>query len=86
MPELSFGTHFFQDLVETEIFYVAIFPEKAGAHYDPSWMTALSDIFVPELPEYGKYKGVIGVYDVKGKGLKILSDVMAQKIVCYYAG
>jgi hypothetical protein len=26
MPELSFGTHFFRDLVETDIFYVAIFP------------------------------------------------------------
>ncbi len=26
MPELSFGTHFFQDLVENRIFFVAIFP------------------------------------------------------------
>ncbi len=28
MPELSFGTHFFQDLVETNIFYIALFPDK----------------------------------------------------------
>jgi len=27
-PELSFGTHFFQDLVETGIFYVALNPER----------------------------------------------------------
>lgn len=25
MPELSYGSHFFQDLVETGIFYVAMF-------------------------------------------------------------
>lgn len=86
MPELSFGTHFFQDLVETEIFYVAIFPEKPGTYYNAAWMAPLKDIFTAELPEYEKYKGVIGVYDVKERGLKMLSDVMAQKMVCYYAG
>ena len=26
IPELSYGTHFFQDLVETDIFYIALFP------------------------------------------------------------
>ena len=30
-PELSFGTHFFQDLVETSIFYAAIFPRRKHA-------------------------------------------------------
>ena len=84
MPELSFGTHFFQDLVETEIFYVAIFPEKPDTYYDTSWMQPVEDIFVSELPEYSKYKGVIGVYNVKERGLKMLSDVMMQKMVCYY--
>lgn len=29
-PELSYGSHFFQDLVESEIFYVGIFPDKKG--------------------------------------------------------
>jgi hypothetical protein len=27
MPELSFGSHFFQDLVEADIFYLALFPD-----------------------------------------------------------
>jgi len=31
IPELSFGTHFFQDLVETDIFYVALFPGKKAS-------------------------------------------------------
>jgi hypothetical protein len=29
VPELSYGTHFFQDLLETDIFYAAIFPEAS---------------------------------------------------------
>ena len=28
VPELSYGSHFFQDLVETGIFYVALFDNK----------------------------------------------------------
>jgi hypothetical protein len=84
MPELSFGTHFFQDLVETEIFYVAIFPEKPGTYYDAAWTAPLKDIFTMELPEYAKYKGVIGVYEVRERGLRMVSDVMAQKMICYY--
>ncbi|HPN72523.1 MAG TPA: PEP/pyruvate-binding domain-containing protein, partial [Candidatus Omnitrophota bacterium] len=84
MPELSFGTHFFQDLVETEIFYAAIFPERKDTYYDSSWMSGLKNMFASELEEYAKYSNVIGVYDVKGKGLKMLSDVMTQKMVCYY--
>ncbi|MGD9849452.1 MAG: PEP/pyruvate-binding domain-containing protein, partial [Desulfuromonas sp.] len=30
MPELSYGSHFFQDLVESEIFYLALYPERRG--------------------------------------------------------
>ena len=35
MPELSFGTHFFQDLVETNIFYLAIFPDNPEVVFPP---------------------------------------------------
>ena len=30
-PELSYGSHFFQDLVESEILYTAIFEKMTGA-------------------------------------------------------
>ncbi|MFA6635611.1 MAG: PEP/pyruvate-binding domain-containing protein [Candidatus Omnitrophota bacterium] len=83
VPELSFGTHFFQDLVETEIFYVAIFPERSESYYNKTWTGELKDTFSEELPDYSKYSGIISVYDVKERGLKILSDMMAQKMVCY---
>jgi hypothetical protein len=31
MPALSYGSHFFQDLVETGIFYVAIWSVEGGS-------------------------------------------------------
>jgi hypothetical protein len=43
-PELSFGTHFFQDLVETNIFYVALFPEKKNVLLNHAWFTRSKNI------------------------------------------
>jgi len=84
MPELSFGTHFFQDLVETNIFYAALFPEKKEVLINEKWFSAHKNIFEKILPDSAKYKHVIGVYDVGDKGLRIMSDVLSQKVVCFF--
>jgi len=83
IPELSFGTHFFQDLVETNIFYAAIFPEKKHVFYDEQWMDSMKDIFGELLPDNTKYSGVIRVYDVADRDLKIVSDIVSQQMLCY---
>lgn len=38
VPDLSYGSHFFQDLVESRIAYVALFPSEAGCSYHPEWL------------------------------------------------
>jgi len=83
MPELSFGTHFFQDLVETNIFYIALFPEKEEATLNKEWFRKEKDLFTELIPESGKYKDVISVYDVVNQDLKIASDVVSQKVICF---
>lgn len=35
MPELSYGSHFFQDIVESEIFYAAIFDGYPDVIFNP---------------------------------------------------
>jgi len=83
MPELSFGTHFFQDLVETGIFYLAIFPEKEDVRFDEARILALDDRFVELMPDHGKFQGVVRVFDVGDLGLKLVSDIISQKVICY---
>ncbi len=83
MPELSFGTHFFQDLVETNIFYMALFPEKKDVIFNSEFLAQTKNLFTEIMPEFVKYENVIGVYDVGNKGLKIMSDVVSQKVVCF---
>ncbi len=86
MPELSFGTHFFQDLVETNIFYVALFPENKGCLFDDTWFGQSNNLFASLMPEAVKYEDVIGVYDVSHMGVRIMSDVVSQKVVCFKSG
>jgi hypothetical protein len=83
MPELSFGTHFFQDLVETDIFYVAIFPEKKGVVFNQQCFRQRENLFSKIMPESAKYADLIGVYDLNDRVLRIMSDVVSQKIICF---
>jgi hypothetical protein len=83
MPELSFGTHFFQDLVETNIFYAALFPDNEDVVFNRGWLTDSKNLFAALIPESRKYEDLLGVYDVSQRSLKIMSDVVSQKVVCF---
>ena len=43
----------------------------------------LKNLFIELMPHALKYKDLIGVYDVSDRGLKIMSDVVSQKIICF---
>ncbi|MFY9398467.1 MAG: PEP/pyruvate-binding domain-containing protein [Desulfomonilia bacterium] len=83
MPELSFGTHFFQDLVENGIFFVAVFPRREGVFFNPAWLKGLRSIFLKLLPDERAYAGVVKVYDVRGMKLRVVSDVVQQRVMCF---
>jgi hypothetical protein len=80
-PELSFGTHFFQDLVETGIFYVALNPEKQGCLLNTAMLAALPNRLAELLPEDARLAGVLKVVDLP-RGYQLLADIMSQQVVC----
>ncbi len=84
-PEISFGTHFFQDLVETGIFYFALTPwgEEAG-FIDQGFFDSLPRNLGAMAPEFAKYDGVIKVFDAPPGGLRIAADIATQRLVCYF--
>ena len=84
IPELSFGTHFFQDLVEANIFYMAIFPGKDEVVYNEDRLLSLKDLFPDFMPDYAKYKNIIKIYDVADMNLRIISDVVSGRMVCCF--
>jgi hypothetical protein len=52
LPDLSFGTHFFQDLVEASIRYLPLYPDDAGVVFDERFLIRSENILATLLPEY----------------------------------
>jgi hypothetical protein len=84
IPDLSYGTHFFQDMVEMDIFYVAIYPDNENVIFNTAWMQKMPNLLAELAPEDGKYANMVGVYDVRAKDLRLLSDIVAQEMVCFF--
>ncbi|HPF20980.1 MAG TPA: hypothetical protein PLC88_06540 [Syntrophomonas sp.] len=86
MPELSFGTHFFQDLVETRIFYVALFPGREKIMFHPALLAAYRNEFADWLPEYAIWEEVIKVYDISAAGQELWLDaeIKSQQTHCFF--
>jgi hypothetical protein len=64
-PDLSFGTHFFQDLVESSIRYLPIYPHHKGVHFNQDFLTGTKNILKDLVPDYTHLENVIHVVDVK---------------------
>ncbi|HPR64825.1 MAG TPA: PEP/pyruvate-binding domain-containing protein [Thermoanaerobaculia bacterium] len=86
-PELSFGTHFFQDLVETSIRYLPLYPDESEVHFDEIFLMKSRNIFKDLLPEFSHLENTIRVIDVQreseGKILKILMNADLDQALAY---
>jgi hypothetical protein len=49
--EPSYGTHFFQDLVETQIYPLAVYPDEAGDHLNLDFIRAAKNRLTKFIPE-----------------------------------
>lgn len=64
VPDLSFGTHFFQDLVEASIRYLPLYPDEYGNVYNESVFLNSNNLLAQLLPEYASLSDTIRVIDV----------------------
>jgi len=78
VPDLSFGTHFFQDLVESNIRYLPLYPDDNGNIFNAEFLEKSHSIFENLLSEMSHLSKVIRVVDVAevsgGNILKVLMN------------
>ncbi|MEW5900348.1 MAG: PEP/pyruvate-binding domain-containing protein, partial [Acidobacteriota bacterium] len=78
LPDLSFGTHFFQDLVEADIRYLPLYPDEPGAVFKESFFKNAPNILAEILPEFSSLGGTVKVIDIPrsadGMVLRILMN------------
>lgn len=80
MPELSYGSHFFQDIVEAGIFYVAIFDGHKEVVFNPERVLKEENMLTAILPQSKQFSEVIHI--TKTSGMEIYSDIVTQKLLC----
>ncbi|MEW6073266.1 MAG: PEP/pyruvate-binding domain-containing protein [Planctomycetota bacterium] len=85
LPELSFGTHFFQDLVETDIRYIPLYPDDPGVVFNERFFLGAKNILPGILPEYGDVADTLRVIDVpaqtEGRILRVLLNADLDEAV-----
>ena len=89
IPDLSFGTHFFQDLVEASIRYLPLYPDEEGNIFNDNFFNNSKNIFHDLINEYAQLKDTIKVIDVmksaEGMILKVLMNADLDKAVGMFA-
>jgi hypothetical protein len=87
VPDVSLGTHFFSDLIETNILYLALFPQRQdnrlnGAFFDqqPNRLTEL-------LQSAAEWAECVKVVDLPNPAnpavLRLNADMLDQRVFCY---
>ncbi len=86
-PEVSFGSHFFQDLVESDIHYLALYPDDPDADFNEKFLHGSTNALVELLPEAAPQAGVVRVIDVAaatgGQRLHVIMDGEQQEALGY---
>ncbi len=79
-PELSYGSHIFQDLVEAQILYTAVFHNEKTLHYSPEKLEAFPDI-VGDFEDKEMLKDIVHVYDVSSRKCAVYNDIANEHLV-----
>ena len=89
VPEVSFGTHFFQDLVEASIRYLPLFPDDEDIIFDETFLAGSENMLSKMLPGRADYSTAIRVIDIPkvtdGKILRVLLNAEQDKAVAFLA-
>jgi len=80
-PELSFGSHFFQDLVETGIFYVALHRDRPGCFLNEELLRVQPNRLAALLPDDARFATALRVIDL-ADGYQLRADIVSQRVVC----
>lgn len=89
VPDVSLGTHFLNDVVETDMLYLALFPQRGNNYLRTQWFESVPNRLLQTLPQAHRWVDtlkVIDVTDVPGvNGAVFLdADPFEQKVICYF--
>jgi hypothetical protein len=89
VPEVSFGSHFFLDLVESDILYLALYPDEPGSVFNEDFLHGTPNALADLVPGAARLSDVVRVIDVRaasgGRLLNVDMDEGRQEALGYLA-
>ncbi len=89
VPDVSLGTHFFNDLVEADMLYLALFLGKKGNSLNEEFFRRSKNHLADLLPEEAEWADVVCVIDIPDasarRALYLNANSPGQRVVCYLA-
>ena len=85
VPEVSYGTHFFQDLVEDKIYYLAVYPGLINNYLNEFHLQNTRNLLDEMAPEFSHFSHVIRVIrnNEDKKYFRVAMDRQKNRAVCY---
>jgi hypothetical protein len=85
IPDVSLGTHFFNDLVEMDILYLALFPGREGHCWNLKFFEQSPNRLAELLPDAARWAEAVRVIDLPldQASLTIWADALDQRVLCY---
>ena len=89
VPDVSFGTHFFNDLVESGIHYLPLYPDDPKVVWNEDFLVGSANCLAEIAPKYADMEGVVKVIRVAdatdGLLLQVIMDAEADKALGFLA-
>ncbi len=82
IPELSYGSHIFQDLVESDILYAAVFENEKTRVFAPERLKGLENLLTDFYPEGEELKEILGIYSMEGRESYVYHDMKTEHLLC----
>lgn len=87
VPDLSFGTHFFQDLVESQIRYLPLYPDDVGVLFNEPFFTRSQNLLAQLVPGAAHLADVLRVIDIPASAdarvLRVLLNADFDRAVAF---
>lgn len=87
VPDVSLGTHFFHEMVEADILYLALFPKRENNHLNTQLIENAPNRLTGILPDASDWTDIVRVIDPAdldgSPSLRIYANAVRQKVICY---
>ena len=89
LPDVSFGTHFFNDLVESGIQYLPLYPDDPEVVWNEEFLMGSDNCRAESAPESADMADVVRVIRVadgaNGRLLQLIMDAESDRALAYLA-